>query len=86
MTTYLPHTPLGWAVAIGVILVGSACIALAMGRTIHLADTQQPAPLPSDDWMALVPSDSLSDDDPLLHDRFFALVDSEAWFVGGEQQ
>lgn len=41
-----------------------------------------PAPRPQGDaWMALVSADCLNDDDPLLHERFEAIVGAERWFT-----
>lgn len=82
----LPHTPIGWA-AVG---VAWCLIAVALGPWFgkRMADAPPPEPppnpatlQPSDDWMNLVPSDSLKDDSPLLRERFDALVGSESWFV-----
>jgi hypothetical protein len=42
-----------------------------------------PSPRKSDEsWLDNVPADCLVDSDPILHQRFFAIVDSETrWFA-----
>jgi hypothetical protein len=42
-----------------------------------------PSPRRSDEsWLDNVPSDCLVDDDPILHRRFFDIVDAESrWFA-----
>jgi hypothetical protein len=41
-----------------------------------------PSPRRSDEsWLDHVPADCLLDDDPILHNRFWDLVDGEKWFT-----
>ena len=40
-----------------------------------------PSPRREPSWLDNVPSDCLVDDDPLLHNRFWDLVDGEKWFT-----
>jgi hypothetical protein len=42
-----------------------------------------PSPRKSDEsWLDNVPADCLVDSDPILHQRFFAIVDAESrWFA-----
>lgn len=86
MTSFLPHTPTGFA-AVG---VAWCLIAWALGTRLGKGmKDHPPAPpaydpatqQPSDDWMNLVPSDSLKDDSALLRERFDALVNAESWSV-----
>lgn len=70
------------ALAIGTAWVIVACaIAPKFGRAMKDADPGEDryepptsVPQPNDSWMALVPADCLTDDDPELHGRFWGLV------------
>ena len=83
-------TPLGIVCgALGSWVIVACAIAPTVGRAIKRADPGEDCyspptsvPQPDDSWMDLVPVDSLPDNDPLISERFFALVEGPAWFGG----
>ena len=74
------------AVTFGTILAGWIAIAIGMGvgvgRAARIADQHADTPPPPEWDLSDLPVDVLTDIE--VEDRFYALVDSTAWFVGGD--
>lgn len=81
------------ALSLPVALLAARCIEPPKNRKRAVAEAEvvnwlptlppvPPSPRKSDEsWLDNVPADCLVDDDPILHNRFWDLVDGEKWFT-----